>query len=265
MVEDDAIDQLTGVWDLKFEVPGAGRQTSVASEYKQETAWFFWRRHIGYDVSERKCLGHSFRGVSGRHDKDAMIFNTLYYWGSPAKWLHWIGAAMILFLYLHGLIVVDGEGGVKAANTTQVFVHAATGVTLGLLMLGRYLWRLANKIPMLPAKTPNWEKKIAVIAHIGLYIATFITIFGGWLLAGTLQPAVPVKLFGLIPIPTLSLFHDKGALKALEFVHQLAAHFLIIMVVLHVFAALWHHFIQRDSVLRRMWLRGQNRPRQRQS
>jgi cytochrome b561 len=46
--------------------------------------------------------------------------------------------------------------------------------------------------------------------------------------------------------------------------HEAAADALMVMVVLHVIAALWHHFIQRDSVLRRMWLRGQNRQRQRQ-
>lgn len=204
-----------------------------------------------------------FWRVSGRHGSDAMIFNTLYYWGIPAKLLHWIGAAMILFLYLHGLIYVDSEGGVQVANSSQVLLHAAIGVTLGLLMLGRYLWRLVNKIPLLPAKTPQWEKKLAGVAHIGLYVATFITIVGGWLLAGTLQPAVPVKLFGLIPIPTLAIFQDKAARDILKTVHELAAHLLMVMVVLHVFAALWHHFIQRDSVLRRMWLRGQNRQRQR--
>lgn len=194
-----------------------------------------------------------------------MIFNTLYYWGIPAKLLHWIGAAMIVFLYVHGLVVVDSEGNVGAATSTQVFVHAATGVTLGLLMLGRYLWRLANKIPMLPAKTPEWEKKLAVVAHMGLYVTTFVTIVGGWLLAGSLQPAVQVKLFGIFPIPTLAIFQHKSARETLETIHELAAHFLMVMVVLHVIAALWHHFIQRDSVLKRMWLRGQNRPRQRSS
>lgn len=192
-----------------------------------------------------------------------MIFNTLYYWGTPAKLLHWIGAAMILFLYFHGLLVVDSDDGVQASGDTQVFLHAATGVTLGLLMLGRYLWRLINKIPLLPAKTPEWEKKLAGVAHVGLYVATFTTITAGWLLAGTLQPAVPVKLFGFVPIPTISMFQSRGAREFLETIHELAAHVLIVMVVLHIIAALWHHFIQHDSVLRRMWLRGQNRQRQR--
>ncbi|MCB1514597.1 MAG: cytochrome b [Hyphomicrobiaceae bacterium] len=192
-----------------------------------------------------------------------MIFNTLYYWGIPAKLLHWAGAAMILFLYFHGLFAVGDGGGLERADTTQVIVHAATGATLALLMLGRYLWRLINKIPLLPAKTPDWEKKLAGVAHVGLYVATFVTIVAGWMLAGSLQQQVPVKLFGLIPLPTIAVVHDKAGREIVSLVHEIAAHALILMVVLHVIAALWHHFIQKDSVLRRMWLRGQNRQRQR--
>ncbi len=191
-----------------------------------------------------------------------MIFNTLYYWGTPAKLLHWAGALMIMFLYFHGLIAADDDGGLQRANHSQVFVHAATGATLGLLMLGRYLWRLINKIPMLPAKTPDWEKRLAAVAHVGLYVATFITTVAGWLSAGAMQPAVNVRLFGFIQIPTVAVLATKEALLGL--VHELAAHLLIVMAVLHVIAALWHHFIQRDSVLKRMLLRGQNRQRQRQ-
>jgi cytochrome b561 len=115
-----------------------------------------------------------------------MIFNTLYYWGTPAKLLHWAGALMILFLYFHGLIVVGEDGSLERANDPQVFLHAATVVTLGLMMLGRYVWRLINKIPLLPAKTPEWEKMLAGVAHVGLYVATLFTIFAGWFLAGAL-------------------------------------------------------------------------------
>lgn len=192
-----------------------------------------------------------------------MIFNTLYYWGTPAKLLHWAGALLILFLYFHGLIVVGEGGSLERTNDPQVFLHAATGVTLGLMMLGRYVWRLINKIPLLPAKTPEWEKMLACVAHVGLYVATLITIVAGWFLAGALQPAVDVKLFGCISIPTQAVFQDKASRDLLALMHEAAADALMVMAVLHVIAALWHHFIQRDSVLRRMWLRGQNRQRPR--
>ena len=109
----------------------------------------------------------------------------------------------------------------------------------------------------------RWEKKLAGLAHVGLYAATFVTIVAGWLLAGAQQPAVEVKLFGFIPLPTLAGLQDKAARDLLDNVHEVAAHFLMAMVVLHVIAALWHHFVQRDSVLKRMWLRGQNRQRTR--
>ncbi len=195
-----------------------------------------------------------------------MIFNTLYYWGTPAKLLHWIGAAMILFLYIHGLWIGDERPplpGETAGNSGQILLHAAVGITLGLLMAGRYLWRLINKIPMLPAKTPTWEKKLASLAHLGLYVATAIAILAGWLLAGARNPAVAVDLFGFIPVPTIAISADQASIETLDLVHEVAAHLLIAMVVLHVFAALWHHYVQHDGVLKRMLLRGQNRQRRR--
>jgi cytochrome b len=96
---------------------------------------------------------------------------------------------------------------------------------------------------------------LAWVAHVGLYVATLITIVAGWFLAGALQPAVDVKLLGCISIPTQAVFQDKALRDLLALMHEAAADALMVMVVLHVIAALWHHFIQRDSVLRRMWLR----------
>lgn len=194
-----------------------------------------------------------------------MIFNTLFYWGTPAKLFHWAAAAMILFLYVHGLWVGDeGDPALAAANTYQIFLHAAVGVTLAVLMFGRFAWRLINKIPMLPAKTPELEKRLAGLAHIGLYLATAATIVAGWLLAGARNPAVNVKLLGLLPVPTVSLGSDKATIDLLVLVHKFSAHLLILIVAAHVVAALWHHFVQRDSVLQRMLLRGRNRTRQQQ-
>lgn len=190
-----------------------------------------------------------------------MIFNTAFYWGTPARILHWVAAAMILFLYFHGLVIEEWYEHNRAAETAQLHLHAATGATLAVWMLGRYLWRLANKIPMLPAKSPDWEKKLAGIAHIGLYIATFVTIVAGWMLAGARQPALEVKFLGLVPVPTWAMFQNKEAQELIANVHAISAHLLMLMVLLHVVAALWHHYVHRDSVLKRMLLRGKNRTR----
>lgn len=197
-----------------------------------------------------------------------MIFNTAFYWGIPARLFHWTAAGLILFLYFHGLIAVDDHDVARGGSAVQVELHAGLGVVLGLLMLARYLWRLINQIPMLPAKTPEWEKKIAGLAHIGLYVATFAAIVPGLLIASSLDPRV--KLFGLVGVPRLFAIESASTRHLLKEIHEFAAHALIVLVVVHVFAALYHHYIQKDSVLRRMLLRGRNRsgaerPRRRRS
>lgn len=187
-----------------------------------------------------------------------MIFNTAFYWGTPAKLFHWVAAGLILFLYAHGLTVVEeGEAARDAGSAWHLGVHAGLGVTLGLLMMARYLWRLINKIPMLPSKTPEWEKKIAGLAHVGLYVATFAAIVPGLLVASAYDPRV--KLFGVFALPPLPAVTSRTVREVLSEAHEIAAHALILLVVVHVLAALYHHYVQKDSVLRRMWMRGRNR------
>ncbi|MGD9784817.1 MAG: cytochrome b [Hyphomicrobiaceae bacterium] len=190
-----------------------------------------------------------------------MIFNTDYYWGSPAKLFHWVAAALILFLYFHGLVAVEveHEGKPAAASGWQVGVHAGLGLVLGALMLARYLWRLINKIPMLPVRTPEWEKRIAGLAHIGLYIATLLTILPGLLTASLARP--DVSLFGVLRLPRVDALDTEFVREIASKVHETAAHALIFLVMVHVLAALHHHFVQRDSVLKRMLLRGRSRTR----
>jgi cytochrome b561 len=111
---------------------------------------------------------------------------------------------------------------------------------------------------MLPAATPGWEKVIVHFAHIGLYLVTFAAIFSGWLLAGALTPPLDVSIFGLVGLPTI----DAGlSRKLVKEGHEILANLLMLMVVVHVAAALYHHFVRKDSVLRRMLLRGRNRQR----
>ena len=62
----------------------------------------------------------------------------------------------------------------------------------------------------------------------------------------------PVVLFGMLPLPDL-LPADKSLAAAVRPLHRIAAWALLALIVLHAAAALKHHFIDRDGLLRRMW------------
>lgn len=186
-----------------------------------------------------------------------MIWNSAYYWGIPAKALHWLAALLVLVLFVHGNIWLDDWDEAGVAGRGALAWHAAAGMTLAAVMIARMLWRFVNRTPMMPAATPDWEKRAAHAAHAALYAVTFAVAMTGWLSTAAVHPAVPSSLFWLIPIPAPGL--DGG--KLIRELHELAADMLIALAAAHVLAALWHHYIKKDSVLRRMLLRGRVRSR----
>lgn len=186
-----------------------------------------------------------------------MIWNSAYYWGLPAKVLHWLAALLVLVLFVHGTIWLDDWDEAGAAGRGAIAWHAAAGMTLAAVMVARMLWRFVNRTPMMPAATPDWEKKAAHLAHAALYAVTFAVALTGWLSTAAVIPVVPSYLFWLIAVPAPAF--DGG--KLIRELHELAADMLIALAAAHALAALWHHYVKKDSVLRRMMMRGQVRRR----
>jgi cytochrome b561 len=58
-------------------------------------------------------------------------------------------------------------------------------------------------------------------------------------------------LFG-IPMPFLFAEPNAALARRIEGPHKLLSYLLLIVIVIHVAAALRHHFIKRNDVLRRM-------------
>ena len=65
-------------------------------------------------------------------------------------------------------------------------------------------------------------------------------------------PLFLVVWFGLFGIPSLTGGYDPVWKPRALLLHQTLFWLLVALLVVHVGAALWHHFRQRDEVLRRM-------------
>ncbi len=79
----------------------------------------------------------------------------------------------------------------------------------------------------------------------------FATTIVGWMLAGTMRTPLQQDLFG-IKFPLIYVNADRAAHELWEDTHRVLAYVLLALVVVHVAAAVWHHFIKRDVVLTRM-------------
>jgi cytochrome b561 len=120
------------------------------------------------------------------------------------------------------------------------------------LLVLRLLWRWTHAVPDLPADMPSWERIAAHTSHFGLYALMLVTTLTGWALAGTMRTPLDKDAFG-IPVPLIYVSRDRPMHELFEDSHKILAYVLAALVIVHLVAALRHHFVKHDSVLRRMW------------
>lgn len=160
--------------------------------------------------------------------------------------LHWGIALAILTQVL--LITAHEATEGQAMSREFVEVHKALGITVLLATLFRIVWRLMNPAPPLPAGMKPWEKIAARVTHVGFYVLLILLPLSGW--AAVSARGRDIVFWGLFDWPLLPM----GGLDDDVFmqIHEAGMKGVYVLVALHVIAALKHHFVDRDDVLRRM-------------
>lgn len=161
--------------------------------------------------------------------------------------LHWLIAIAILATFLLGQYMTNLQ--LSPAKLRLYSYHKWIGVTIFLLVLVRIAWRLAHRPPLPPASMPAWQHSAASIAHFFLYALTLAIPVSGWLMSSA--SGFQVVYLGVIPIPDL-LAKSKDAAEQLKQLHEALNWLMVLVVAMHVAAALKHHLMDRDDVLRRM-------------
>lgn len=169
-------------------------------------------------------------------------------WSRSARLFHWLIAALILVQGTIGLIMVELP---KRPNIIPVYtLHKSIGLTILLLAILRLGFRFIQKRPdILPL--PGWQDVMARITHVTLYVLIFAIPISGWLFdsASSLRP---LYWWWWLKMPKLTDDADKSLAELSRNVHEALFWVLVVVVALHVAGALKHHFIDRDSTLRRM-------------
>ena len=161
--------------------------------------------------------------------------------------LHWIVALLIIGNLAFGLYVAGLE--ISPAKLRYVSWHKWAGVTILLLAAARLAWRLRYPAPAPPATMPAWERRLAGATHGLLYVLFFAAPVTGWLFSSA--AGFPVVYFGVVQLPDL-VSKDRELAAVLRAAHKWINYTMAAIIVLHVTAALKHHFHDRDEVLARM-------------
>jgi cytochrome b561 len=143
---------------------------------------------------------------------------------ATAKWLHWLIALLVLSQFVSTALVSQFPEGDPAAGPFKA-LHGLGGISLLALMLFRIFWRWRNPPPPLPEGMTAMQQLLAHLTHKGLYVL-------------------------LVAQPLLGIASANN--PAVGPVHGAVALTVLLLVGLHIAAALWHQFVKRDGLIRRM-------------
>ena len=183
--------------------------------------------------------------------------NTRKRYGSVAMTLHWLIAVAIIVnlgvgLYMANILTDDDPG-----RFAFIQFHKSLGLTVLALSVLRLVWRLVNPVPPLPDSMGRGLRALAHISHFLLYFLIIFIPLSGWALVSASPLGLPTNYFGLFHWPSLPFFaHMTRATKAplhhdLFRVHLYLAITALILLPIHICAALYHQF-RGEDVLKRM-------------
>ena len=164
------------------------------------------------------------------------------------RFFHWTSALLILGLFALGVWMRTLSYYDSWYQTAPIW-HKEIGVLTTLLIIARLIWRVKTERPKPLASHKPWEIKLAHLAHGLMYFLIFVIIVSGYLIATADNRGIDI--FGLFEVPAMiTAFENQEDVAG--FIHEWVAYGLVALVVIHVAGALKHHFIDKDSTLKRM-------------
>jgi cytochrome b561 len=160
--------------------------------------------------------------------------------------LHW--CVFVLVLVAAASIITRGYIDSSPERKLLLHIHHSAGLAVLGLMLARLAWRLIARVGALQEQ-PLLVRIGATFTHTALYLTLFALPILGWLTSDAFGQQL--HFLGAIQVPAL-IGRNRGLGDALQDWHCNLAWLLLTLVSAHIGAALWHHFLRGDGVLRSM-------------
>ena len=169
------------------------------------------------------------------------------HYDAVAKTLHWLILALLIAQFIFAWTMP--HIGRNTPVTTLISLHFTFGVIILVVAAVRLAWRMTHREPLPEDGIPPWQTASARLVHWLLYVLLFVVPILGWINAS--WRGMPIVMFGA-ELPRLVAMRAPGWQWTGEIHTLLADYAMLGLVGLHVFAALYHHFVRRDRVLQRM-------------
>lgn len=171
--------------------------------------------------------------------------------------LHWLIAAAVILNICLGLYMANILSDQDPSRFAIIQCHKSLGLTVLVLSLARFGWRLVNPVPPLPDTMGRGLKLIARGTHYLFYFLIIAIPLSGWVLVSASAIGLPTAYFGLFHWPNISFLAELPRAQKMPLHHQFfalhkyLAFSAIALVPLHIAGAL-HHQFRGEDVLRRM-------------
>jgi cytochrome b561 len=166
---------------------------------------------------------------------------------ATSKLLHWLVAACVLMTAPVAIAMTRiGKG---PAQDALYNLHKSLGVLILVLMVLRLINRLAAGALAAEAAIEPWQKTVSSIVHTSLYVLLLAMPIVGYVANSAYGATAP--FFGLFELPAM-IGKNEALATRLFTLHRWVGWLVILLVLTHISAALYHHFMRRDAVLKRM-------------
>jgi cytochrome b561 len=166
---------------------------------------------------------------------------------ATSKLLHWLVAICVLTTAPVAIAMTRVS---KGPTQDMLYnFHKSLGVLILILMILRVINRLVVGAPIADPGIEPWQKTVSSVVHTLLYVLLLAMPIVGYVANSAYGASTP--FFGLFNLPMIVEKNDALATQLFA-AHHWAGRLLILIVLVHVGAALYHHFIRRDDVLKRM-------------
>ena len=169
---------------------------------------------------------------------------------ASSRLLHWLTALLVVAVIIPlGIWIVYFEPKDEPFKLRLYNIHESCGVLVFVLTLIRIWNRRRHPPPPLPADTPAMVRFAAHVSHMSLYVLLVIMPVLGFL--ATNAWGFPLEVFNVLPMP-VPFGKDEDLAKVLSLLHWCGAIALISLIAAHLSGVVYHTFIRRDGLLRRM-------------
>lgn len=170
-------------------------------------------------------------------------------YGGGAMTFHWVMVVLIVTVGVLGLL---HDSWPKGTQAFWINIHALIGLAVWVLVMARFWWRVTHRPPELPAASGELARRLSGPVHLLMYTLIFVIPVLGIITFVWHGRVFDFGLFTLDP----GVQKNRAIFHPTEDIHGYLAYTLFALIGIHVLAALWHQFVRRDGLLRRMWPAG---------